>query len=126
MPERRYEVVDLTGKQKVAMLLISLGQEVSVKLLKLHERGGDRGSHPGDRQLQEGRPWTCRRRSCCEFYNLAMAQEYIVQGGVDYARHILQDALGDNRADEIIGPPVAASCASRPSTSSSTPTASSC
>lgn len=38
-----------------------------------------------------------------EFYNLALAQEYILQGGVDYARSVLKDAVGDEKASEIIG-----------------------
>ncbi len=38
-----------------------------------------------------------------EFYNLALAQEYILQGGVDYARSVLRDAVGEEKAGEIIG-----------------------
>jgi flagellar motor switch protein FliG len=102
MPERRYEVADMSGKQKVAMLLISLGQETSVKLLKLLTEDEIEEVTLEIANFKKVDP-DLQEEILLEFYNLAMAQEYIVQGGVDYARHILQDALGDNRADEIIG-----------------------
>jgi len=102
MAERTISVADLTGKQKVAMLIISLGQETSVKLLKLlsEEEIEDitmeiANFKKVDPHLQE--------EILREFYNLAVAQEYIMQGGVDYARDILNSALGNDRADEIIG-----------------------
>ncbi len=95
-------IEDLSGKQKVAILIISLGQATSVKLLKLmsEEEIEDitleiANFKKIDPDLQE--------EILQEFYNLAVAQEYIMQGGVDYARNILQDALGEARADEIIG-----------------------
>jgi flagellar motor switch protein FliG len=102
MPERRYEVVDLSGKQKVAMLLISLGQEVSVKVLKLMSEEEIEEVTLEIANFKKVDP-DLQEEILLEFYNLAMAQEYILQGGVDYARNILQDALGNNRADEIIG-----------------------
>lgn len=102
MPERRYSVTDLSGKQKVAMLLISLGQEISVKLLKLLSEDEIEEVTLEIANFKKVDP-DLQEEILLEFYNLAMAQEYIVQGGVDYARHILKDALGDNRADEIIG-----------------------
>lgn len=37
-----------------------------------------------------------------EFYQMIKAQEYISIGGLDYAKEILQEALGDVRAMEII------------------------
>lgn len=95
-------VLNLTGKQKVALLVISLGQQTSVKMLKLLtedeieeitlEIANFKKVDPG---LQE--------EILREFYNLALAQEYIMQGGVDFAREVLKGAVGDGKADEIIG-----------------------
>lgn len=102
MAERRLSVVDLTGKQKVAILLISLGQEVSVKLLKLMTEEEIEEVTLEIANFKKVDP-DLQEEILREFYNLAIAQEYIMQGGVDYARNILQNALGDNRADEIIG-----------------------
>ncbi len=37
-----------------------------------------------------------------EFYQLMLANQYIVQGGLDYAKKVLESAWGHKRADEII------------------------
>jgi len=102
MATRDLSVLDLNGKQKVAILVISLGQGTATKLLKLMSEEEIEeitleiaNFKKVDPRLQE--------EILLEFYNLAVAQTYIMQGGVDYARSILQGALGDNRADEIIG-----------------------
>ena len=102
MPERRLSVVDLTGKQKVAILLISLGQEISVRLMKLLAEEEIEEITLEIANFKKVDP-DLQEEILREFYNLAVAQEYIMQGGVDYARQILHAALGENRADEIIG-----------------------
>ena len=38
-----------------------------------------------------------------EFAQLVQAQEYITLGGINYARQVLEAALGENKAQEIIG-----------------------
>lgn len=38
-----------------------------------------------------------------EFYHSHLAHDYIAEGGLDYAQEILQRAVGDNKASEIIG-----------------------
>jgi len=37
-----------------------------------------------------------------EFYQLMLANQYIIQGGLDYAKKVLESAWGHKRADEII------------------------
>lgn len=37
-----------------------------------------------------------------EFYDVAVAQDFIAEGGVDHARQMLLSAYGDDKADEII------------------------
>ena len=95
-------VADLNGKQKVAMLIIALGQRISVKLLKLLTEEEIEEVTLEIANFKKVDP-DLQEEILTEFYNLAMAQEYIMQGGVDFARGILTDALGDGRADEIIG-----------------------
>ena len=102
MAEYELSVMDLTGKQKVAILIISLGQSISVKLLKLLEEEEIEEITLEIANFKKVDP-DLQEEILREFYNLAMAQEYIMQGGVDYARDILQDAVGHSRADEIIG-----------------------
>lgn len=37
-----------------------------------------------------------------DFYEVGVAQQYINMGGVEYARAILEEALGTNRAEEVV------------------------
>jgi len=37
-----------------------------------------------------------------EFYDICVAQKYLSEGGIDYAREILMNAVGEERADELI------------------------
>jgi len=37
-----------------------------------------------------------------EFFEICMAQKFISEGGIDYAKEILEKAFGDNRATELI------------------------
>jgi len=38
-----------------------------------------------------------------EFYEMAVAKRYVAQGGVDFARDLLESALGPDRALEVLG-----------------------
>ncbi|NSW76518.1 MAG: flagellar motor switch protein FliG [Candidatus Atribacteria bacterium] len=91
----------LTGKQKVAILLVSLGPEIAAPILKkLSEEEIE------DLTLEiatlEKVPPEIREEVISEFYHLAVAQQYISQGGIDYARQLLEKALGPHKAQEII------------------------
>ena len=59
----------------------------------LHQRALD----PGADARQTGRVVPLE-----EFHQLAMAQQFISQGGIDYAREVLEAALGPRKAKEII------------------------
>jgi flagellar motor switch protein FliG len=102
MPARGPAVAELTGKQKVAMLIISLGHEISVKALRLLSEDEIEEITLEIANFKKVDP-DVQEEILREFYNLAMAQEYIMQGGVEYARSVLNDALGTGRADDIIG-----------------------
>ncbi len=95
-------VSDLTGRQKAAILIISLGQQISVKMLKLLSEEEIEEITLEIANFKKVDP-DLQEEILREFYNLAIAQEYIMQGGVDFARGVLEDAVGAGRADEIIG-----------------------
>ncbi|MCC7478344.1 flagellar motor switch protein FliG [bacterium] len=95
-------VYDLTGKQKAALLVISLGQQASVKLLRLLTEEEIEEITLEIANFKKVDP-AMQDEILREFYNLALAQEYILQGGVDYARSVLRDAVGEEKAGEIIG-----------------------
>ncbi|QNU05577.1 flagellar motor switch protein FliG [Peribacillus butanolivorans] len=100
MTERKKKA-GLTGKQKAAILLISLGPDVSASLYKhLSEEEIERltleisGVRKVDSQDKE--------EILEEFHNIALAQDYISQGGIGYAKQVLEKALGTDQAAAII------------------------
>lgn len=44
-----------------------------------------------------------RQKVVAEFHELAKAQDFIAEGGIDNARKVLEQAFGAERADELIG-----------------------
>ncbi|MBS7344556.1 MAG: flagellar motor switch protein FliG [Caryophanon sp.] len=92
---------ELSGKQKAALLLISLGPEVSASVYRhLSEEEIERltleisSVKKVDSQAKED--------IIEEFHQIAVAQEYISQGGIGYAKTVLEKALGEQQAQAII------------------------
>lgn len=91
----------LSGKQKAAILLISLGPDVSAKVYKhLSEEEIERLSleissvKKVDSEMKE--------EVLEQFHQTALAQDYISQGGIGYAKTVLEKAFGKQEASEII------------------------
>ncbi len=91
----------LTGLQKTAILMIALGPEKSAKVIQ----------HLTDSEIEQltlemanVRKISAEQRDKVvdEFYQLCLANNYLTQGGIDYAREVLERALGEQRAFEII------------------------
>ncbi|MFO7294611.1 MAG: flagellar motor switch protein FliG [Clostridia bacterium] len=91
----------LTGRKKAAILLIALGKEKASEIYKhlnedeieqltLEIANLSRVDAEMKNQVME------------EFYQLCLAQNYISEGGIEYAREILERALGSQKALEII------------------------
>lgn len=101
LPKTKGSKNELTGKQKAAILLIALGPEYSAKMFKyLSEEEIEEitleianmkkvESEVKDKVLQE-------------FYEICLAQEVISEGGIGYAKDVLEKALGTDKAIEII------------------------
>ncbi len=92
----------LTGRQKAAILLITLGPELSASVFQhLHEDDIEQLTMEiaNVRQVQP----EVRDDVISEFGQLVQAQEYITLGGINYARQVLEVALGEGKAQEIIG-----------------------
>jgi flagellar motor switch protein FliG len=97
----RKDQKDLTGKQKAAILLISLGPDVSASVYKhLSEEEIEKltleisGVKKVDSMAKE--------EILEEFHSIALAQDYITQGGIGYAKTVLEKALGTDQAAVII------------------------
>jgi flagellar motor switch protein FliG len=91
----------LSGTQKAAILLINLGAELSAQVFKVM----------GEEEIEELTTEISRMPNVGasrtgevleEFNQMALAQEYIAQGGLTYASDILERALGPKRAREIL------------------------
>jgi flagellar motor switch protein FliG len=91
----------LTGKQKAAILLISLGPEVSASVYKhLSEEEIEKLTLEisGVRKVEANK----KDEIIEEFHDIAMAQDFISQGGIAYAKQVLEKALGEEKATSII------------------------
>ena len=91
----------LTGKQKAAILLISLGPEVSAQIFK-HLREDE--IEQLTLEIANVRKVDAPEKEAVlsEFHQICLAQEYISQGGIQYAKEILEKALGPVKAMDII------------------------
>ncbi|GIO21965.1 flagellar motor switch protein FliG [Oceanobacillus sp. J11TS1] len=91
----------LTGKQKAAILLISLGPDVSAQVYKyLSEEEIEKLSleissvKKVDSALKD--------EVLDQFHQIVVAQDYISQGGIGYAKTVLEKAFGKQEASSII------------------------
>lgn len=91
----------LTGKQKAAILLISLGPDVSAQVYK----------HLSEEEIEKlsleissvKRVESNTKEDVLEqFHQIALAQDYIAQGGIGYAKTVLEKAFGNQEATNII------------------------
>ena len=92
---------DYTGIQMAAILLIALGPERSADIFK----------HLKEDEIEELTLEIANTRSVSpqvkedvlnEFYQICLAQQYIAEGGIGYAKELLDKALGEDRAKEVI------------------------
>ena len=92
---------ELTGVQKAAVLLIALGPEKSADIFK----------HLKEDEIEELTLEIANTRSVSpqvkekvlnEFYQVCLAQQYIAEGGIAYAKELLDKALGGEKAQEVI------------------------
>lgn len=92
----------LSGLQKAAILLIALGPEKSATIFK----------HLKEDEIEELTLEIANTRSVTpqikdtvinEFYEICLAQQYIAEGGIGYAKELLEKALGMEKAMDVIG-----------------------
>jgi flagellar motor switch protein FliG len=94
-------VKNISGPKKAAIVMVALGSEASSQILKnLDEHEVERLSTEIAR-LDNVTP-EIREAVLEEFHNIAIAQQYVSQGGIEYAREILESALGPRKAKEIL------------------------
>jgi flagellar motor switch protein FliG len=91
----------LSGRQKAAILLITLGPEVSAQVFK-HLR--EEEIEQLTLEIANVRKIDSSEKEAimAEFHQIAVAQEFLTQGGINYAKEILEKALGTSKAMDII------------------------
>jgi len=91
----------LTGRQKAAVFLISLGPDNSAEVMK----------HMNEEEIEQLTLEIAHVRTIKgehldlvmeEFGNIYMASQFLAQGGIDYAKQVLEKALGNEMAIDII------------------------
>jgi flagellar motor switch protein FliG len=91
----------LTGRQKAAVFLVSLGSDTSAEVFK-HLREDEIEQLTFEiARLDKVEPED-RDNVLQEFQEMMMAQDFIENGGIDYARDVLERALGTQKAIDIV------------------------
>jgi len=96
-----YQSNEITNKQKAAILLIALGPEASSQIFK-HLREEEIDKLTLEIANQRKVPQEQKDKILTEFHQMLMAKDYISSGGLDYARELLEKALGTEKAVAII------------------------
>ena len=92
---------ELTGRQKAAIFLVTIGSEVSAEIFK-HLREDEIETLTFEIARLDSIDSQERDKVLMEFQELMMAQDFITTGGIDYARELLEKALGSQKAVDII------------------------
>jgi flagellar motor switch protein FliG len=101
-PDPSAAVKSLRGIQKAAILLVAVGEERAAQIFQYL---GETEAEALSLEIANSRkvPTEVCREVIGEAVDSVLAEDYIAEGGVEYARSILERSLGGNRADEIIG-----------------------
>lgn len=91
----------LTGRQKAAVFLVTLGSEISSEIFK-HLREDEIEALTFEIARLDSVEPEDRDAVLQEFQELMMAQDFITSGGIDYARELLEKSLGSQKAVDII------------------------
>lgn len=93
---------ELDGLQKAAILLITLGPEKASDIFK-HLKEDEIEQLTLEIANIRSVPPSQKEEVLNEFYEVCLAQQYIAEGGIGYAKDLLQKALGDDKAREVLG-----------------------
>lgn len=91
----------LSGKRKAAIFLVSLGSEVASQIFKYLKEDEVEQLTFEIARIDKVDPEE-KDKVFMEFQELMMAQDFITTGGIDYAKELLEKALGSQKAIDII------------------------
>ncbi len=92
---------DMTGVQKAAILLITLGPEKSSEIFK-HLKEDEIEELTLEIANTRSVPPDVKEAVINEFYQVCLAQQYIAEGGIGYAKELLEKSLGVDKAADVI------------------------
>lgn len=98
---------ELSMRQKAAVMLMVLGPQASGNVVRHLDEDQIEVLSLELARLDKVTPEQ-REGVIREFYEVAIAQDYIAEGGVEHARRVLEEAFGNDRAEEVIKRIVAA------------------
>ena len=91
---------NMDGVEKAAILLIALGPEKSAQIFKhLKEDEIEQLTLANTSSVS---PQT-KEQVLNDFYEVCLAQQYIAEGGIGYAKELLEKSLGEEKAKAVIG-----------------------
>src|SRR5579884_3249716 len=95
------QVIPLPGIRKAAILLITLGEQTSAEILKQMD---DEEVQAIGREVARVSSITGEQAESLleEFYQMTIAHDYVLKGGIDYARKILFNAFGPEHAKKML------------------------
>ncbi|MBO5030697.1 MAG: flagellar motor switch protein FliG [Lachnospiraceae bacterium] len=96
------EKEELKGIQKAAILLIALGPEKSSLIFK-HLKEDEIEDLTLEIANTKSVTPQVKEKVINEFYEVCLAQQYIAEGGIGYAKELLEKALGTEKALDVIG-----------------------
>jgi len=102
----------MSGIKKAAVLILSLGQSLSAQVLRHLPREFIEAISREIVRVGNIEP-DARNQILSEFRSTLQARGFVLEGGFDYARKLLSDALGEDQADEVLAK-VASSIEERP------------
>ncbi|OPY57451.1 MAG: Flagellar motor switch protein FliG [Pelotomaculum sp. PtaU1.Bin035] len=96
------QVSKLSGLQKAAILLIALGSDLSSKVLRQHFVDAEIEQLTQEISNMIKVPNEIKNSVFEEFFELCRAREFLIHGGINYAKELLEKTVGQQKASEIL------------------------
>lgn len=101
MAEKGYKTTDISGIQKAALLLIALNVETASEVFKFLDAAIVEQISTEISKVKNI-PSQVVDLVMDEFYAMATARQYVLEGGIEYAQALLEKSFGPGKATEII------------------------
>jgi flagellar motor switch protein FliG len=92
---------ELTSREKAAIVLVALGREISAQVMRHLPEPEIEALSTEIARLQNVDPKT-EMNVIREYYSIMQASDYVNEGGIDFAKEVLESSLGKARAENIV------------------------